>query len=111
MPKAIKYTRSLFAAFLLLVFSIGNTPKTAFHFLFADHQDTHAEHGTHFQVKGKTCDIQDLVCSMPFEAGSFEVSINTDDYRNLLFIIPGNKIIFEPARVHQLRGPPAYPCA
>lgn len=77
-----KLIKQVYAALLLLVFTVGITPRLFLHTLFANHKDSRCEAVSHYgnpQHLSKTklsCDCENIVAESPFtsEDGSFHLT-------------------------------------
>ena len=104
--------RQFVAAILLLVFTLGATPKKFLHDAVAKHQHSYREqcvshHHTNLAAAGFNCQIDNLVVEMPF-VSSVIFSIGFVAISHFIFQVHFCKnIISTNVCVAYLRGPPA----
>ena len=103
--------RQFIAAFLLLVFAFGTTPKKFLHDAITQHKHSYKEqcvshHHTNIAATGFNCQIDNLVVEIPF-ISSVEFSIDFVAISHFVFQQHFTKhIISANACTTYLRGPP-----
>src|SRR5665213_414970 len=101
--------KSISALLLLLVFTIGITPRKTLHDLFANHKDSTASipggNTSQYTRAGINCNCENLVAESHFVAFSNEIQLNSPSVHSFfLFSLPRlvNLALFH----NYLRGPP-----